>query len=186
MKNKGKSAAVAGSQEPNELIDKNELTDKLDTVRDILFGAQVRETQQKSQALEKLIESTADRLSKEFSQQIDKVEANIARLKESLAKQAQETALEISRKFKDVDDALSALDNKSISARNDLHEELSAETQALQTLTAGWNEDLAKQLEIVHQELQHTKTDRVSLATMFLGMAESLAPETQSANSKKK
>ncbi len=180
MKTKDKPAAVAQSQEPNEL------TDKLDTVRDILFGAQVRETKQKSQALENLIESTADRLSKDFSKQIEKVEANIARLKETLAKQAKETSLEISRKFKDADDALAALDDKSTSARNDLYEELSAETQALQTLTAGWNEDLAKQLEIVHQELQHTKTDRVSLATMFLGMAESLAPETQPASSKKK
>ncbi len=103
-----------------------------------------------------------------------------------MAKQAQETSQEISRKFKDADEALASLDKKSSTARNDLYEELSAETQALQTLTAGWNEDLAKQLEIVHQELQHTKTDRVSLATLFLGMAESLAPETQPSNSKKK
>ena len=180
MKSKSKPAAAAESQESNEL------TDKLDTVRDILFGAQVRDTKQKSQALENLIESTADRLSKDFSKQIEKVEASIAKLKDSLAKQAEETSQEISRKFKDVDDAISALDDKSSTARNEMYEELSAETQALQTLTAGWNEDLAKQLENVHQELQHTKTDRVSLATMFLGMAESLAPETQSANSKKK
>ena len=151
-----------------------------------MFGAQVRETKQKSQALEKLIETTADRLTKDFTKQIERLDANITRLKESLAKQAQETSQEISRKFKDADEALASLDKKSSTARNDLYEELSAETQALQTLTAGWNEDLAKQLEIVHQELQHTKTDRVSLATLFLGMAESLAPETKPSNSKKK
>lgn len=170
---------------PSKVEESNELTDKLDTVRDILFGAQVRETKEKSKALEKLVEATADRLTKDFNKQIKRVEDNIAKLKESLAKQSKDTADEVKRNFAAAHADITALDKSSEASRNEMHEELSTEMEALESRAVSWNEDLAKQLEDVHHELLNSKTDRVSLATLFLGMAESLAPEKSPAKNKK-
>lgn len=170
---------------PSKVEESNELTDKLDTVRDILFGAQVRETKEKSKALEKLVEATADRLAKDFDKQIKRVEDSIAKLKESLAKQAKDTADDVKRKFDAAHADITALDKSSEASRNEMHEELSTEMEALESRASSWNEDLAKQLEDIHHELLNSKTDRVSLATLFLGMAESLAPEKSPAKNKK-
>lgn len=172
MNTKAKSPASTKVEESNEL------TDKLDTVRDILFGAQVRETKEKSKALERLVEATADKLQADYNKQIKQLEDSIAKMKESLAKQAKDTAADVSRRFDEVRSEIKALDESSSAARNEMHEELSTEIESLESRAASWNEDLAKQLEEIHHELQNSKTDRVSLATMFLGMAESLAPET--------
>lgn len=177
MNTKAKTPASTNIEESNEL------TDKLDTVRDILFGAQVRETKEKSKALERLVETTADRLQKDFDKQIKRIEDNIAKMKEALAKQAKDTAADVSRRFDEAHAEINALDESSTASRNEMHEELSTEIEALESRASSWNEDLAKQLEQIHQELLNSKTDRVSLATMFLGMAESLAPE---ASAKKK
>jgi len=179
MKSKTKPTGTSKVEESNEL------TDKLDTVRDILFGAQVRETKEKSKALEQLVDTTATRLQKDFDQQIKRVEDSIAKLKESLAKQAKDTAADVSRRFDAAHADINALDKSSEASRSELHEELSTEMEALESRAVSWNEDLAKQLENIHHELLNSKTDRVSLATLFLGMAESLAPEQTSAKNKK-
>lgn len=179
MNTKAKPAA------PLKVDESNELTDKLDTVRDILFGAQVKETHEKSKALERLIEKTADRLQTDFNKQIKRIEDNIAKLKESLAKQAKDTAADVSRRFDEAHADINALDESSTASRNEMHEELSTELEALESRASSWNEDLAKQLEDIHHELMNSKTDRVSLATLFLGMAESLAPEKATTKNKK-
>lgn len=180
MNNKAKPRASTEAQESNEL------TDKLDTVRDILFGAQVRETHEKSKALELLIESTANKLQKDFNKQIQRIEDNISKLKESLAKQAKDTAADVSNRFNKADADLKALEQSSEASINAINEELRDEAEALEARAAGWNEDLAKQLETIHNDLLNSKTDRVSLATLFLGMAESLAPENTGAKASKK
>lgn len=155
------------------------LTDsKLDTVRDILFGAQVRETNQKTDQLEALIKTTADTLQKNFDQQINELNTSIAQLKANLAKQAEQTAQAVAKQFQQTQAAIDALEAATQTKASDMFDELSAERDALEQRAASWNEDLAKQLEAVHHELLNSKTDRSSLANLLSTMAASLSPET--------
>mgnify|MGYP003384800887 CR=1 FL=1 len=157
------------------------LTDsKLDTVRDILFGAQVRETNQKNEQLEVLIQNTADKLQKNFDKQIQNVNNTISNLKTSLAKQAEQTALDTAKKFNATQANIDELEASTNTKQSDMFDELTAEREALEQRATSWNEDLAKQLENIHQELLHSKTDRSSLANLLSSMAASLSPETHS------
>lgn len=155
---------------------------KLDTVRDILFGAQVKQTNQKNEQLEQLIQATADELQKNFDQKIQALTDSITTLKTTLAEQAKKTSADIAKQFSDTQADIDALDASTKTQQSDMFDELTAEREALETRASAWNEDLAKQLETIHHELLHSKTDRSSLANMLTTMAASLSPETHGDN----
>ncbi len=150
----------------------------LDTVRDILFGKQVREHDKRSQILEKTLKDSITRLEKEFSQQINQIEKNIEKLKDQLDKQAAKTADSVKNQFTQASARVDELEKSIRLSQNELHEELNADRIELEKNALAWNEDLAKQLEIIHQELQHSKTDRSTLSQLLHSMADSISNDS--------
>ncbi|NHN36978.1 hypothetical protein G8764_06725 [Pseudomaricurvus alcaniphilus] len=170
MKNNSKSQEA-------ELASQMAVDNSLETVRDILFGAQVRETEKRDAELELLIKNTADKLRKDFDQQIHSLELALQQMQASFNKRAEASAAEVADRFQHLDEVIAKLDSTTKAAQHDLYETLNAEREALAQQAAGWNEDLARQLELVQQQLQHSKADRTTLAQLLQTMATSLLGE---------
>ncbi len=147
----------------------------LDTVRDILFGEQARETDKRTRQLEDLIKKSVSDLSAEFQQQIKGIEKTIDSLKNQIDKDNTKNNAQVADKFDGVSQDLLALAKKTQTEMADLQDQTSNELQQLEKTAAAWNEDLAKQLEQVHQQLGDSKTDRHQLANLLSTMAASLA-----------
>lgn len=146
----------------------------LETVRDILFGAQVKQANERDQQLEKLINTRADSLQKSLDSQMKSVEATLQKLETRLAKEAEQNAASVEQRFKQVEDQLKALDQRTQASQQEIYDELVAERQTLENNAKSWNEDLAKELENVHFQLRESKTDRLTLANLLTDMAASL------------
>lgn len=149
----------------------------LETVRDILFGAQAREHDKRTQHLEKLIKSSVDKLERDVERKITSVEKTISKLEEKLARDSEATAKRVADSFTNVQNAIEALDQKSQSELASLADQTQAELGDLEKRAQNWNEDLAKQLELVHQELSNTKVDRAALSELFGSLAVALVDD---------
>lgn len=152
----------------------------LETVRDILFGAQVKQATERDQQLEKLINTRADSLQKSLDSQLKSVESTIAKLQDKLAKEAEQTAIKIDQRFKQVDDTIKSLAQTTSASQQEMYDELVAANAALERDAKSWNEDLAKELENVHHQLKDSKTDRLTLANLLTDMAASLIADPKS------
>ena len=151
----------------------------LETVRDILFGAQARDIDKRTAHLEKLIKTSVDKLERDFDRKLNSLDKSIEKLKDQLKREKETTAQRVNSQFKDVDEQLGALAARSQAELNDAQDVAGAELQDLEKRALSWNEDLAKQLEIVHMELKNTKTDRSTLSELLASMAVAIADNDQ-------
>lgn len=156
----------------------------LETVRDILFGAQVKQANERDQQLEKLINTRADSLQKSLDSQVKSVENTIKKLEERLAKESEQTAIKVEQRFKQVEDAIKNLDHSTKVSQQEVYDELVSANAALERDAKSWNEDLAKELENVHHQLKDSKTDRLTLANLLTDMAASLISDPKPAAKK--
>ena len=168
---------MSENEKPGENTQSQEtpVTDtSLETVRDILFGAQVKQANERDQQLEKLINTRADSLQKSLDNQMKSVDNTIQKLQERLAKEAEQTAAKVEQRFKQIEESIKSLDNTTKASQQEMYDELVAEREALEQNAKNWNEDLAKELENVHEQLKDSKTDRLTLANLLTDMAASL------------
>lgn len=172
------------SSNDKEVLESLATDNSLETVRDILFGAQVKQANERDQQLEKLINTRADTLQKTLDRQIKAVETSIAKLQDKLAKEAEQTATKVDQHFKQVEESIKQLDAQTQSKASDMFDDLTAEREALEKNAMNWNEDLAKELENIHNQLLDTKTDRLTLANLFTDMASSLIADGEGAAKK--
>ena len=149
----------------------------LETVRDILFGAQAREHDKRTEHLEKLIKTSIDKLERDLERKIVSVEKTIDKLQEKLNKEAAVTAKAVSDQFANVQNTIDALDQKTETDIRALGDQTQAELEDLEKNAQNWNEDLAKQLELVQQELKNTKVDRAALSELFGSLAVALVDD---------
>ena len=149
----------------------------LETVRDILFGAQSREHDKRTQHLEKLIKSSVDKLERDVDRKITNVEKTISKLEERLARESEATAKRVADSFTSVQNTIDALDQKTQSELTGLADQTQAELSDLEKSAKNWNEDLAKQLELIHQQLSNTKVDRAALSELFGSLAVALVDD---------
>ena len=150
----------------------------LETVREILFGAQVRENNERSTELEKLINESVSRVEKDMAKQVAAIEKSIAKLRDDMDKRAEKTAAQIASEFEETRQAIASLDAASSTARSDLEDRVTASRDELEKQAKQWNEDLAKQLELVQQQLQHSKTDRSTLSELLHNMADAISDDS--------
>lgn len=149
----------------------------LETVRDILFGAQAREHDKRTQHLENLIKSSIEKLERDVDRKFTNIEKSIDKLQEKLAREAEATAKQVADKFSNVQNTIDALDHKTQSDIASLNDQTQAELSDLEKSAKNWNEDLAKQLELVHQQLSDTKVDRSALSELFGSLAVALVDD---------
>lgn len=150
----------------------------LETVRDILFGAQSREQDKRSQHLENLIKTSIDKMERDFDRKMANVEKTIDKLKDQIQKDNAATAEKVTNRFNETAASIKSLDAKTQSDLSDLQDQTNADLANLEKSAKNWNEDLAKQLELVHQQLLHAKADRSSLSELFASMAVAIADDS--------
>ena len=151
----------------------------LETVRDILFGAQARELDKRTQQLEKLINTSVERLEKSFNAKIDSIEKSIERMRDQLKKEAENTAQKIDTRFKEAHETISSLDARTRTDLSDHADQAAADLAGLEKQASSWNEDLAKQLELVEQQLKDAKADRSMLSELFTSMAVAISDDSR-------
>jgi hypothetical protein len=157
----------------------------LDRVRDILFGAQIREQDHRRAEFEDSLAKQLSAFGEESRKRLDALEGLVkkqiasvldilktesqqrAEALQALAQQLKQTATAIDKRISTVDEQRSAaeraLRTELLDQSSSLREELSSVGQSLTSL-----------LEKTRSELQHTKADRAALAGLYNQMAERL------------
>jgi len=149
----------------------------LDTVRDILFGAQIRESNTNAKRMEDHFGDKIDVFRKDTDKQLKDIRDDITKLKAEITKVNEAAAESISIQFSDTHSVIDSLEARTQTAQSDMHDQLSASQDALELQTKGWIEDLAKQLDLAHSQLMNRKADRELVANLLSNMASGLLSE---------
>jgi len=183
-KSKPKSNVTEG--EVGELANALTSTESsLDTVRDILFGAQIRQTDQQRSELEKRLQKTIDDLRKDSHKQMAALKEEMEKMHQEIARDAAKSSDEFNKQLASLDNSLQDLDKATSSAEADLADNIDTQVSSLNTQMENWREQLSSELDKVHSQLMHDKTDRGSLADLFSQMAEQLMTDGTVKSSKK-
>ncbi|MEZ5450991.1 MAG: hypothetical protein R3E89_19195 [Thiolinea sp.] len=149
-------------------------------MRDLLFGAQVRETERKQAALERFIKASVMALGEDMQRKMDSLKHELSLLADRLddegrhRKAAVATALE---RFTNVDQHIERLSNQTRADQHEIRQRLLQETRQLGQQMQDWRQDMLEQLRMASTELQHDKADRKSMAALLQQMAQQLAEE---------
>lgn len=154
----------------------------LDKVRDILFGANMRDYEKRFvQMEEKFIAEAAD-LRIEVRKRCDALETYVKReidaLNERLKSErnerlaAEKESTQETRDFmKNSEKKLNQLDESLIKTQRDLHEQMLSQSKELSEEIRQKAEGLAAAMERAVKELRNEKTDRQALAALFTEVA---------------
>jgi DNA repair exonuclease SbcCD ATPase subunit len=151
----------------------------LDKIRDILFGAQTRDYERKFAVLEeRLVKESAD-LRNDLKRRFDslelyikkEVEAVTDRVKSEQAERA-DSLKELSRELKDlakgIEKKTSQLEDQALKAQRDLRQQLLDQSKNLSDEIQEHHNALAAAQDLAVQQLRTEKTDRASLAALFM------------------
>jgi predicted nucleic acid-binding Zn-ribbon protein len=184
--NSGKSKASKDESEMDDLATALTSTESsLDTVRDILFGAQLRQTDQQRSDLEKRLQKSIEDLRKDSNQRMDALKADMEKMHQEIEKDAAKRSDEFNNQLATLDNTVQDLDKATSSAEADLADKIDTEVSNLNTQIENWREQLSSELDKVHSQLMHDKTDRGSLAELFSQMAEQLMSDSSVKSPKK-
>jgi hypothetical protein len=192
--NKGASKKKAGSQTPKGPSSENVVageapdTGSMDKIRDILFGNQMRDYEKRFLRMEeqlfKEISNVQESSQKRMEALEDYFKKELTVLKERLQNEIDDRADAEKKSLREFNDATSTLSKKiakleeSITAHTtDLHEQLLLQSK---NITADINKKFEKSSkdtkEALH-ELSDIKTDRSTLAELFMQFAMQLSNE---------
>lgn len=154
----------------------------LDTVRQILFGEQVRVAQEKQASLERLVRISGDALREEYRLKINEVKHEISLLAErmdDLDQQNKVAAVTAQEQFDRLEQGIERLDGRMRSCQDEMQQRLLRETEQLAQQMNDWRNEMLERLQQARSELQHNKTDRKLLAGMLEQMASQLQDDAE-------
>jgi hypothetical protein len=154
------------------------LDSDLETVRDILFGAQVRNAEKQREALAQQFTVMIQDLSKSTNDQFENLKNDIQKMRQEQDKSSDQNTLDLNKKIDALDQSLTELDKATSRAEAELADQIESSITSLNTQMEGWKEELFTQLDQVQQHLSHDKTDRGALADMFSVMSEQLMKDS--------
>ena len=157
--------------------------DNIATIRDILFGSQAKEIEQKRKDLHQDFQQSISTLRQESRSQFEQVSADIQTLYRLLNDETDNRQLDKSEANEKIGDLKVLLDDsnsKHLEAQDSLHIKIMNESVRLEQQTRQWNDDISTKLELAAKELKSDKTDRGDLAKMLRGVAEQLLDEKKS------
>jgi hypothetical protein len=158
----------------------------LDRVRDILFGAQIREQDHRRQEFEGALEKQLSILGEESRKRLDALEGfvkrQIASVLEILKTESQQRAealqglaQQLKQTASGIEKRIAAVDEQHSLAERALRTELVDQSTALRDELANLNQSFTGLLEKTRDDLQHAKADRAALATLYSEMATRLS-----------
>jgi hypothetical protein len=160
--------------------------ESLDKVRDILFGAQLRQRDNRWQAFEQKLAKDLAEFGEESRKRLDSLEnfvkheigsvlellktesAQRSDANQALAQQLKETASVIEKR-------ISGVDEQHVNAERGLRGELLEQTKTLRDELSELGQSLNALLEQAQADLGNSKTDRTALAGLFAEMAQKLS-----------
>jgi hypothetical protein len=163
--------------------------DHLDKVRDILFGAQVRESESRFKTIEQRLAKDVAAMQAQFSKRCDSLEqyakSEMAALASKIATEQAQRTEAVKALTKSLADTAKALGKKLGNAkqqadeeRSALREQILAQSKSLRKELHASRAELKAASEQAAAELRDQKADRTSLAAMFAELAMHLSGET--------
>jgi hypothetical protein len=154
----------------------------LEKVRDILFGQQIREHDQKFTNLETLISQECTKLREETKQRLDllenylktEIDSLIERVKNERAEREysiNDLAAEQKKIFTSWETKFSQLDEQTSNSQRELREQVLSQSKKIQDEIQRKSEEILALLQKESQELRHDKIDNSHLASMFTELA---------------
>ncbi len=167
----------------------------IDKIRDILFGVQVRDFEQRFLKLEKHfdkeIEKTQAKTQKQISSLENALKKEIGALTEKLyvEQDSRSDAVngvldELKITSKTIDQEISKINEKSAKNDNELRKNILEQSKSLTADIQKRQTEMLDSLDKESEELQDTKADRDALAKMFTEMAQRLAGEEKETEAK--
>ncbi len=162
--------------------------ESIDRVRDILFGAQMRQNEQKFIHLAELLQKEIASLREETRKHLDSLENYAKKGLESLANQLKteqiertESVEELSQKINDknkhLEKKIGQMEEKATKGHRDLHEQILQQSKDLRNEIREKHEEISVILDKSVRELRDEKTDRIGLANLFTEVAMRLKEE---------
>ncbi len=162
--------------------------DSVDRIRDILFGAQVRQFEQKFGSLEDTMRKEIVNLKDETRKTIETLEKYTKKEFESLVTQLKteqtersDSANELSGKLdnlnKTLDKKISRLDEKTNAGQHDLQEQILQQSKNLMKEIQQAHTEITAALKKAVEELRKEKTDRIALGNLLNEMGLRLKEE---------
>ncbi len=160
-------------QQSNHKVDE----DKLDVVRNILFGEQVKQTEQRRMELERLFEISISSLREETEKKFNNVSQELSALVNLLTDETKSRQSEFSQtrsSFNHLTHQLSQLEIKTQKEHSQLQEQIVNESNQATQYIKRVNEELSLKLEHAVAQLRHEKADRKVIASLLSGVAKQL------------
>jgi hypothetical protein len=157
----------------------------LDRVRDILFGAQIRDQDHRRQEFEDGLEKQLAAFGEESRKRLDALEglvkrqiASVLDILKTESQQRSEALQALAHQLKQtaagIDKRISAVDEQHSGAERALRTALLDQSQSLRDELSESGQSLTALLEKTRSDLQHTKADRTALAGLYTEMAQRL------------
>ena len=157
----------------------------LDRVRDILFGAQIREQDHRRKEFEDELEKQLSAFGEESRKRLDALEGSVKRQISSVleilkteSQQRTEALQALAHQFKQtaagIDKRIATVDEQHSNAERALRTELVDQSNSLRDELSNQGQSLTNLLEKTRADLQHTKADRAALASIYSEMAQRL------------
>jgi len=160
----------------------------IDKVRDILFGAQVRQYEQRFKHLEDLIQKEIANLRSETTKSADTLETYVKKELETLSEQVKneqtersESVEELSGKIdgtvKNLEKKTGQLSEKVLASQRDLQEQILQQSKSLMEEIRSQNRQISSNLDQSMDELRTDKMDRLAFANLLMEVAMRLKDE---------
>jgi DNA repair exonuclease SbcCD ATPase subunit len=164
-------------------------TGSLDKIRDILFGNQTRDYEQKFSRLEERLTKECSNLREDTKKRLDSIEAYITNEVDALTErlkteqtERKEAVNELNQDFKNLikslEKKISQLDEQTSQNQRDLRQQILDQSKNLDDEIQQNHEEILAALEREAKELRTHKTDRSALANLFAELAVRLNHES--------
>jgi len=183
-RSKGGRAMPADHDEKNAANGEVREGANVDKIRDILFGANMREYEKRFARLEERLTKSSEALRDDLKKRFDALESYVKDELEAIATRLKAEKVERSENLKELTresrDAAKALEKKNVQ----LEEQLDAAQTELRTKILGGQiqkskDELEASLEREAETLRNDKTDRAMLADLFTELALRLKDELE-------
>ena len=183
-----KEISVVKPPEPRLPFAETREEEGIDKVRDILFGAQFRQYEQKFKHLEDLVQKEIANLRSETTKSAATLETYVKKEQEALSEQVrneetsrkesvEELSDKLDRAIKNLEKKMGQLSEKVIAGQRDLEEQILQQSKSLMEEIRSQNSQVSSSLDQSVNELRTEKMDRLSFANLLMEVAMRLKDE---------
>src|ERR1700722_7206203 len=139
----------------------------IDKIRDILFGSNMRDYEQRFSRLEEALKKESSDLRDTTPRHLELLEAFVHKELAALEVRLHAERDERSENTSSILKKIGELENQEAQAKREIRNDLLQQSKELTDAIRNKGEELIALLERRSQELQHSKTDRAALAGLF-------------------